>query len=64
MKKVLLIGFYNEVALGVRYLANTLIDNGYDVHTLYFKKFNSINPDKATDKELNLLENLIEEVGP
>ena len=63
-KDVLLIGFYNQRALGVRYLANALNSNGYNAHILYFKEFNSINPSKASKKELDLLEDLITEIKP
>ncbi|WDV45061.1 radical SAM protein [Clostridiaceae bacterium M8S5] len=63
-KKVLLIGFYNEKALGVKYLANSLKRNNYEVHILFFKKFNSVNPKKATKEELDLLKKLIEDIKP
>lgn len=63
-KNILLIGFYNEKALGVKYLANGLIKNNYQVHTLFFKKFNSVNPKKATSEELSLLEQLISTLKP
>ncbi len=63
-KNILLIGFYNEKALGVKYLANGLINNNYQVHTLFFKKFNSVNPKKATSEELSLLEQLISTLKP
>lgn len=63
-KDVLLIGFYNEKALGVRYLANALNNNGYTAHTLYFKEFNSVNPSKASGVELDLLEDLINKIQP
>lgn len=62
--KVLLIGFYNEKALGVRYLANAIKEHGYEPHVLFFKGFNSIQPSKATEKELELLRNLIQEIDP
>ncbi|WP_427339357.1 B12-binding domain-containing radical SAM protein [Caloranaerobacter sp. DY30410] len=63
-KTVLLIGFYNEKALGVRYLANYLKKHGYIPHILFFKKFNSIKPSKASSKELDLLEELIKKIKP
>ncbi len=63
-KDVLLIGFYNEKALGVRYLANALNTGGYNAHILYFKEFNSVNPSKAGEKELDLLEDLINKIKP
>lgn len=63
-KNVLLIGFYNEKALGVRYLADALTTNGYNAYILYFKEFNSISPSKASEKELKLLEDLINQIKP
>ena len=62
--KILLIGFYNEKALGVQYLANSLNKNNYDCYLVFFKEFNSVNPSKASDKELDLLEDIINEVNP
>lgn len=63
-KNVLLIGFYNEKALGVRYLANALKENGYRPYILFFKGFNSLVPSKATQKELELLKELITKINP
>lgn len=63
-KNVLLIGFYNEKALGVRYLYRALKERGYIPHTVYFKAFNSLVPQSATEKELALLRRIIEEIGP
>ncbi|MDI9476589.1 MAG: cobalamin B12-binding domain-containing protein, partial [Bacillota bacterium] len=63
-KNVLLIGFYNEKALGVRYLANALNTKGYNAHILYFKEFNSVYPSKASERELDLLEDLINVIEP
>ena len=62
--RVLLVGFYNEKALGVRYLANAIEEHGYEPHVLFFKGFNSIEPSKATEKELEMLKELIEEIKP
>jgi anaerobic magnesium-protoporphyrin IX monomethyl ester cyclase len=61
---VLLIGFYNEKAMGVQYLANALKKRGFIPHILFFKEFNSVRPTKASEKELLLLEELIEEIKP
>ncbi|QUI22519.1 B12-binding domain-containing radical SAM protein [Vallitalea pronyensis] len=63
-RHILLIGFYNEKALGVKYLANHLIQHHYCVQTLFFKKFNSVNPKKATSQELALLKQLIDTLKP
>lgn len=63
-RSILLIGFYNDKALGVRYLANELKKNNYDPHILFFKQFNSVSPSKASEKELKLLEDLINDINP
>lgn len=63
-KRVLLVGFYNEKALGVRYLANSLKMNGYEPHILFFKTFNSLHPKKASKKELDILKKLITKIDP
>ncbi|MCL6479811.1 MAG: B12-binding domain-containing radical SAM protein [Peptococcaceae bacterium] len=63
-KSVLLIGFYNQKALGIRYLANALKKSGYDPHLLFFKEFNSQKPSKASECELALLEALINKINP
>jgi len=59
-KDIVLVAFYNKKALGVRYLESALRSNGYKVHTIFFKDFNSIHPQKATNIELELL---VKEVG-
>ncbi|WP_202710172.1 B12-binding domain-containing radical SAM protein [Sporosalibacterium faouarense] len=64
MNKVLLIGFYNEKALGVKYLANSLNKNGFVTSIVYFKEFNSVKPSKGSEVEINLLLKLIEDVKP
>ena len=63
-KSILLIGFYNEKALGVRYLANALRKEGYTPHVLFLKRFNSIKPEKVSNKELELLVDLINKINP
>lgn len=63
-KKVLLIGFYNEKALGVKYLANALEKEGFKTHVVFFKEFNSIHPSKASKTEIDLLTQLIKEISP
>lgn len=64
MAKVLLVGFYNEKALGVQYLANALKKKGFDTHVLFFKEFNSVRPQKASEKELALLDRLVADIRP
>lgn len=61
---ILLISFYNPKSLGLRYLENALIEHGYNVKVVFFKKFNSVNPQKATDEEMALLKSLIAEFKP
>ncbi|MCL1998057.1 MAG: B12-binding domain-containing radical SAM protein [Turicibacter sp.] len=64
MDNVLLVSFYNQKSLGLRYLENVLEHHGYHVKTLFFKKFNSIRPKEVTDRELELLRKLIAELNP
>ncbi len=61
---VMLIAFYNQRALGVRYLAEALKKNGYKVITVFFKDFNSISPSKVSEKEMQLLVELINKTEP
>lgn len=63
-RPVLLIGFYNKKALGVRYLEQALTAAGYDTVLVFFKDFNSVKPQPATEKELDLLKELILKVNP
>ena len=63
-KKIVLIGFHNEKALGVRYLANALTKSGYEPHVVFFKRFNSEIPESATEQELDLLRDLIGKIDP
>jgi len=58
-RTVMLVAFYNGKALGVRYLERALADAGYDVVTVFFKSFNSINPRPVTPKEMELLKDMI-----
>ena len=63
-KKIVLIGFHNEKALGVRYLANALTQSGYEPHVVFFKRFNSEVPESATEQEMTLLQELIAKIAP
>lgn len=63
-KPILLIGFYNKKAMGVRYLERSLIKSGYKVYTLFLKDFNSVNPKKITARELALLKELVSFLDP
>ena len=62
--EVVLVAFYNEKALGVRYLANALEKSGYHPHIICIKTFHSKSPKKVTDLELSLLQNLIQKIQP
>ncbi|MBQ9270195.1 MAG: B12-binding domain-containing radical SAM protein [Oscillospiraceae bacterium] len=62
--KVVLIGFYNEKALGVRYLANALTSHGFEPIIIFFKRFNSEVPEIATEKEVDLARQIIEKSQP
>lgn len=63
-KPILLIGFYNKKAMGIRYLERSLIKSGNKVYTLFLKDFNSVNPKKVTDNELILLKTLVSSLEP
>lgn len=63
-KSVLLIGFYNQKALGVRYLENSLKAKGHKASIVFFKGFNSENPELPTQIELDLLKRVIEDTKP
>lgn len=53
-KTVVLIAFYNVKALGVRYLQTALEKGGYRVKLIFFKGFNSQDPEVATAREVEL----------
>ena len=61
---IMLVAFYNKKALGVRYLETALHNDGYNVHTVFYKDFNSIHPSKTTKKELELLRDEISAKQP
>lgn len=61
---VLLIGFYNEKALGVKYIAHALEKSGYIPHILFLKEYNSVAPSKISRKEFALLLKLLEKIKP
>lgn len=64
MNNILLISFYNQKSLGLRYLENALTAHGYNVKTVFFKKFNSVSPQEAADEEIEILKKLITEFKP
>lgn len=59
-KTVVLIAFYNVKALGVRYLETALEKGGYRVKVIFFKGFNSQDPEVCTAREVELC---VEEVS-
>ena len=63
-QNIVLIAFYNEKALGVRYLETALTNAGYRVKTIFFKDFNSVSPKPASELELQLLCREIEKEDP
>ena len=63
-KPILLVGFYNTKALGVRYLETALIKSGYTVYTLFLKEFDSKNPGEVTETELQLVKKLVADLDP
>ena len=63
-KRVLLISFYNNKAMGVRCLEKALQTAGYEVFIIFFKNFNSMKPKMCTDKELSYLTDLIGVIEP
>jgi radical SAM superfamily enzyme YgiQ (UPF0313 family) len=63
-RDILLIAFYNQKALGVKYIAEALKRTGYSPHILMFKAYNSTNPRAVSDTELKLLSQLIDRIKP
>lgn len=63
-KNIVLIGFYNQKAIGIRYLAKALKQNGYNPTVIFFKNFNSKNISKPSDKEIELLCDVISKTDP
>lgn len=63
-KRLVLIGFHNEKALGVRYLATAARAHGYEPSVVFFKGFNSAAPDPATETELSLLADFVRRKAP
>ena len=57
--KVLLITLHNEKSLGIRYIANSLINNGFNT-TIIFLKSNIYNPQPVSDKEIEILKETIQ----
>ncbi len=59
--KVLLIVAYSERNLGIRYISNYLLKNGFEPTIVFFKTFESLYSSSAiTDYELGLLKDIID----
>lgn len=59
--KVLLIVAYSERNLGIRFISNNLLKNGFEPTIVFFKTFETLyNSPIVTEEELNLLKGLIE----
>jgi len=63
-KNIVLIGFYNQKAIGVRYLAKALMENGYNPAIIFLKDFNSTGISKPSNKEIRLLCDVISKTSP
>ena len=61
---IVLVGFYNIKALGVRYLESALKKNGWRVVTVFYKNFNSVRPKPTTEKELSLFIERVKRENP
>ena len=64
LANVVLVSFYNQKSIGLKYLEKALAQEGYEVLTVYFKKFNSVNPKEATEAELGLLARFASDLNP
>jgi len=62
--RVVLVAFYNEKALGLRYLYNALLANGFEPTLVFLKTFNSRHPQPISEKELDILKDLIKKKDP
>lgn len=56
--------FYNQTALGIRYLENACRKAGIEARLLFFKRITYDNPQKCTEKELSLLKEYIDKTKP
>ena len=63
-KKVMLIDFYSEGSLGLRYVQNALENGGYTVKIAFMKRYDSIFPEDVSEEEHNILKDLIETEKP
>lgn len=63
-KKFLLLALYDEYALGLRILASLLLEAGYDVQLVMFKKFSLAIRTEPTEAEWELLHQTITDFSP
>ena len=63
-KKVVLIDFYSEGSLGLRYIQNALEHSGYTVKIVFLKTYDNILPEKVTETEHNILKEFIASEKP
>jgi anaerobic magnesium-protoporphyrin IX monomethyl ester cyclase len=63
-KSILLIGFYNPKAIGVRFLERSLVNAGFKTYILFLKDFDSQKPGPITKTELLLLKGLVASLNP
>ena len=63
-KRVLLISVYIPKSLSVKHMETALTHAGYDVTVVYFKNINFSNPKNASERELELLKDLVKEKNP
>ena len=61
---IVLVGFYNIKALGVRYLESALKKKGWRVVTIFYKNFNSVRPKPTTERELELFIERVKKENP
>ena len=63
-KKVVLIDFYSEGSLGLRYIQNALEHSGYSVKIVFLKKYDNMLPEKVTEAEHNILKEFVSSEKP
>lgn len=61
---VVLLAFYNQNAIGVRYLERALQRARYRVKIIFFKSYHSRKPSLPTERELSLLRRVVREAKP
>ncbi len=64
MKEIVLICLYSYESIGFRNLNCSLLDKGFDVTCIYFRKSGGMNTELPTEEEYTLLFNLLKELKP